>query len=113
MNITVHSFNLQANLEMNKEGIFADLVCLLEVDLKEHKTAKLKEQMERFFIDGATRIDLIAQVMELDNNIGTYNYDIANLRETARQIQTVSKSKGKRDPGGLHYKNDGGARRTF
>lgn len=31
--------------------------------------------------------------MELDNNIGTYNYDIANLRETQRQIKAVSKAK--------------------
>lgn len=80
---------------MNKEGLLADLVCLLEVDLPEHKTAKFKEQIERFFIDGATRIDLIAQVMELDNNIGTYNYDIDNLKETAEQIETVNKAKGK------------------
>ena len=42
-----------------------------------------------------TRIDLIAQVMELDNNIGTYNYDIVNLRETEKQIKAVNKAEGK------------------
>ena len=85
----------QADLEINKEGLLADLVCLLDVDLPPHVTATLKSEIEKFFIDGGTRIDLIAQVMELDNNIGTYNYDIANLKETQKQIQAVNKAKGK------------------
>ena len=57
--------------------------------------AEFKSEIEKFFIDGGTRIDLIAQVMELDNNIGTYNYDIVNLRETEKQIKAVNKAKGK------------------
>ena len=85
----------KAELEINKEALLADLVCLLDVDLPEHKTAEFKKEIEKFFIDGGTRIDLIAQVMELDNNIGTYNYDIANLRETQKQIKAVNKAKGK------------------
>ena len=58
-------------------------------------TAEFKSEIEKFFIDGGTRIDLIAQVMELDNNIGTYNYDIVNLKETEKQIKAVNKAKGK------------------
>ena len=57
--------------------------------------AEFKSEIEKFFIDGGTRIDLIAQVMELDNNIGTYNYDIINLKETEKQIKAVNKAKGK------------------
>ena len=85
----------QADLEINNEGLLADLVCLLDVDLPPHVTATFKSEIEKFFIDGGTRIDLIAQVMELDNNIGTYNYDIANLKGTQKQIQAVNKAKGK------------------
>ncbi|XP_027042405.1 uncharacterized protein LOC113670461 [Pocillopora damicornis] len=84
---------MKADLEINNEGLLADLVCLLDVDLPPHVTATFKSEIEKFFIDGGTRIDLIAQVMELDNNIGTYNYDIANLKETQKQIQAVNKAK--------------------
>ena len=80
---------------MNKKGLAADLICMLEERLPPHQTAKFKEQIERLFINGATRIDLIAKIMDLDNDIGTYNFDIQNLRETARQIKTIGKSKGK------------------
>ena len=68
---------------------------MLDVDLPPQVTAEFKSEIEKFFIDGGTRIDLIAQVMELDNNIGTYNYDIVNLRETEKQIKAVNKAKGK------------------
>ena len=68
---------------------------MLDVDLPPQVTAEFKSEIEKFFINGGTRIDLIAQVMELDNNIGTYNYDIANLKETQKQIQAVNKAKGK------------------
>ncbi|XP_078383070.1 uncharacterized protein LOC144665665 [Oculina patagonica] len=85
---------MKANLELNKEGLAADLVCLLEERLAAHQTARFKEEIERFFINGATRIDLISRIMDLDNDIGTYNFDISNLRETANQIRTIGKSKG-------------------
>ncbi len=88
-------FTPQANLELNKEGLAADLVCLLEERLAPHQTARFKEEIERFFINGATRIDLISRIMDLDNDIGTYNFDIGNLRETANQIRTIGNSKGK------------------
>lgn len=57
--------------------------------------AKLQEQIERFFIDGSARIDLIAKVMDLDNDIGGYNYDIPNLNETANEIESLSNVAGK------------------
>ena len=68
---------------------------MLEERLQPHQTAEFKEQIERFFINGATRMDLIAKIMDLDNDIGTYNFDIKNLRETAKQIKTIGKSKRK------------------
>ncbi len=88
-------FTPQANLELNKEGLAADLVCLLEERLAAHQTARFKEEIERFFINGATRIDLISRIMDLDNDIGTYKFDLSNLRKTANQIRTIGKSKGK------------------
>ena len=85
----------KANLEMNKEGLAADLVCMLEERSKPRNTAKLQEQIERFFIAGAARIDLIAKVMDLDNDIGGYNFDIPNLEETANEIESLGNSDGK------------------
>ena len=79
---------------MNKEGLTADLVCLLEGRLPEHKTAKLKQQIERFFIAGAARIDLIAKVIDLDNDIGGHNFNIPNLEETANKLESLSNSEG-------------------
>ncbi|XP_028517529.1 uncharacterized protein LOC110247684, partial [Exaiptasia diaphana] len=80
---------MQANLEMNKEGLTADLVCLLEERLPPNAVAKFKEQLERFFIAGAARIDLIAKVIDLDNEIGGYNFDIPNLEETASELEML------------------------
>ncbi|XP_020909806.2 uncharacterized protein LOC110247689 [Exaiptasia diaphana] len=80
---------MQANLEMNKEGLIADLVCLLEESLPPSEVAKFKEQVERFFIAGAARIDLIAKVIDLDNEIGGYNFDIPNLEETASELEML------------------------
>lgn len=39
---------MQAELEINKEALLADLVCLLDVDLPEHKTAEFKKEIEKF-----------------------------------------------------------------
>lgn len=57
--------------------------------------ALLKQQIENFFIAGAARIDLIAKVLDLDNDIGTYNYDIQNLAETENQLTSLGDSLGK------------------
>ena len=86
---------LKANLEMNKEGLAADLVCMIEERLLPRNVAKFKEQIERFFIAGAARIDLIARVIDLDNNIGGYNFNIPNLEETANDLENLRKIGGK------------------
>ena len=85
----------KANLEMNKEGLAADLVCMLDERSLPRNTARLQELIERFFIAGAARIDLIAKVIDLDNDIGGYVFDIANLRETANEIESISNARGK------------------
>ncbi|XP_066026371.1 uncharacterized protein [Pocillopora verrucosa] len=86
---------MQANLEMNKEGLAADLVCLLDERSKPRNSAKFQEQIERYFIAGAARIDLIAKVMDLDNEVGGHKFDISNLEETANEIESLSNSGGK------------------
>lgn len=80
---------------MNKEGLAADLVCLVEERSLPRNVAKFQEQIERFFIAGAARIDLIAKVIDLDNQIGGYNFDIPNLQETANELQTLKNIGGK------------------
>ena len=87
MTISLSSYK-KAHLEMNKEGLAADLVCLLD-------EKKFQEQIERFFIAGAARIDLIAKVIDLDNEIGGHNFDIPNLEETANEIESLGNSGGK------------------
>ena len=51
--------------------------------------------MESFFIAGTARIDLIGKVMDLDNEIGGYSFDIPILRETQKAITDIGKAKGK------------------
>jgi len=94
---TIGYFTLfpKANLEFNKEGLAADLVCLLEERSLPRNRAKFQEQIERFFIAGAARIDLIAKVIDLDNAIGGYNFDIPNLEETSNILQSLSQTGGK------------------
>ncbi len=74
---------------MNQEGLAADLVCMLEERSLPRNKAKLEERIKRFFIAGSARIDLIAKVIDLDNDIGGYNFDIRNLNETANDIQKL------------------------
>ena len=82
-------------MEMNKEGLAADLVCMVEERSLPRNVAKFQEQIERFFIAGAARIDLIAKVIDLDNQIGGYNFDIPNLQETANELQSLKNIGGK------------------
>ena len=88
--VTIGCFPLvsKANLEFNKEGLAADLVCLLEERSLPRNKAKFQEQTERFFIAGSARIDLIAKVIDFDNAIGGYNFDITNLEETSNTLQS-------------------------
>ncbi|KAJ7391108.1 hypothetical protein OS493_020133 [Desmophyllum pertusum] len=53
---------------------------------------KLEQQIANFFIVGATRIDLIAKIVDLDNDIGGFNFDIANLEKTANEIESLRNS---------------------
>jgi len=80
---------------MNKEGLAADLVCMVEERSLPRNVAKFQEQIERFFIAGAARIDLIAKVIDLDNQIGGYNFDIPNLQETANELESLENIGGK------------------
>ena len=68
---------------------------MAEERLLPRNMAKLQEQIERFFIAGGARIDLIAKVIDLDNDIGGYNFDINNLQETSDTLQSLSQSDGK------------------
>ncbi|KAL9982801.1 hypothetical protein ACROYT_G004906 [Oculina patagonica] len=89
MDVTAVPEMMKANLEMNKEGLAADLVCMLEERSLPHNKAELEAQIERFFIAGSARIDLIAKVIDLDNDIGGFNFDIRNLNDTANDIQKL------------------------
>ena len=82
---------------MNKEGLAEDLVCMLDERSLPRNNARIQELIERFFIAGAARIDLIAKVIDLDNDIGGYNFDIANLKETEKEIESISKARDKRN----------------
>ena len=79
---------------MNKEGLTADLVCMLEERSLPRNKAKFEEQIKRFFIAGSARIDLIAKVIDLDNEIGGNNFDISNLNDTSNAIETLGKTPG-------------------
>ena len=88
-------FASKANLEMNRAGLAADLVCMFEGRLSATKKAKIQEQIKRFFIAGAERINLIARVMDLDVDIAGYDYDISNLQQTSNELESLSNIGGK------------------
>lgn len=81
---------------MNKEELTADLVCMLEERLAPSKVATLKKDIERFFIAGAARIDLIANVIDLDNDISGQNFDISNLEGTENELESLRNIGGKK-----------------
>ena len=80
---------------MNKEALTADLVCMIEERSLPRNLAKFREQIERFFMAGGARIDLIAKVIDLDNAVGGYNFDIPNLEQTSNEIESLRNSGGK------------------
>lgn len=80
---------------MNEEGLKAELVCLIEERSLPRNIAKFKETIERYFISGAARIDLIAKVIDLDNEIGGFNFDISNLEETINELEAIQNIGGK------------------
>ena len=81
---------LKVNLEMNKEELAAEFVCLLDINSRPQDVAQLKKLIEQFFSYGAARIDLIGKVMDLDNEIHGLNLDIPLLEETKHSIETLS-----------------------
>ena len=87
-------FLIQANLDISKEKLAADLVCLLEEAARPRDVAPLKAEIESYFIVGGARIDMIGKVVEIDNNIGTNNFDIPLLEKTEKGIIEAGKSKG-------------------
>lgn len=91
-----NSFSLheQANFEGNKESLTAELVCLMDVNPEEQHVAQLKQYIEQFFISGASRIDLIGKIIDLDNEIGGYNFDIPLLEETENLLAGAKQSTG-------------------
>lgn len=88
---------------MNKEGLAADLVCLLEERSLPRNKAKLEDMIERFFIAGSARIDLIAKVIDLDNEIGGLKFDISNLENTVNNLNVLGNIGGKNMK--LHFFN--------
>ena len=85
----------KANLEINKEKLRADLVCMLEERLLPRHKAEFEAAVESFFIAGAARIELIAKVIDLDNEIGGFDFDIALLDETATDIDNLGNFPGR------------------
>ena len=74
---------------MNKEELTKELVCLLDEESQPDDVAEFKQLVESFFIAGAARIDLIAEIMNLDNDIGGYNFDIPLLAQTEEAIGSL------------------------
>ena len=68
---------------------------MLEVAARPNDVAGFKRHLESFFIAGAARIDLIGKVMDLDNEIGGYNFDIPLLEETEKAIRDIGRPGGK------------------
>ena len=83
---------MKANLEISKEKLAADLVCLLDEASKPSQTANLEAEIESYFIVGAARVDMIARCMDLDNSIGGYNFDIPLLKDTETSVAELKKS---------------------
>ncbi|KAL9957971.1 hypothetical protein ACROYT_G034931 [Oculina patagonica] len=82
---------MQVNLELNKEALTEELFCLLEVAARPQDVAGFKRHLESFFIAGAARIDLIGKVMDLDNEIGGYNFDIPLLDDTEKTLRDIGR----------------------
>ncbi len=81
---------------MKQEGLAAGLVCMLEERALPRDKAPLEELIANFFIAGSARIDLIAKIIDIDNDIGTFNFDINNLEDTANAMESLGNSPGKR-----------------
>ena len=79
---------------MNKEKFAAELVCLLDVASRPQGVAEFTQIVESFFAAGAARIVLIAEIMNLDNDIGGYNFDIQILEQSEKAIKDATQTRG-------------------
>ena len=79
---------------MNKENLKADLVCMLDERLLPRHKAEFEAAVESFFSAAAARIDLIAKVIDLDNEMGGFNFDIPLLENTETAIESLGNSPG-------------------
>ena len=79
---------------MNKENLKADLVCMLDERLLPRHKAQFEAAVESFFSAAAARIDLIAKVIDLDNEMGGFNFDIPLLENTETAIESLGNSPG-------------------
>jgi len=71
-----------------------DLVCLLKMQSRQQDVAELTKLIEKFFISGAARIDLIAKVVDLDNDMRGLNFDIPLLEEMENALTSLSEPTG-------------------
>ena len=79
---------------MNKGQLAADLVCLVDENTKPSFTKQFEAEIESYFIVGSSRIDMIGKCVDIDNEIGGYNFDIPVLKDTARAVNEVKNSQG-------------------
>lgn len=81
---------------MNKEALTTQLVCMLDVTslLESTLVAEFKQHFESFFLTGEQRIELIAKVMDLDNEIGGLNFDIKLFQQTRESITNNEETQG-------------------
>ena len=64
-------------------------MCLLDEHSKPSLTADLKAEIESYFLVGSSRIDMIAKCVDIDNEIGGYNFDIPVLKDTVRAVSAI------------------------
>ncbi|CAH3198111.1 unnamed protein product, partial [Porites evermanni] len=86
---------MQANLDINKEKFAAELVCLLDVASDPKEVAVFTQHLESFFILASARIDLIAEVMTLDGDIGGCEFDISLTEQTEKALKEATETPGK------------------
>ena len=84
---------IKVDLDMKKEKLSAELVCLFGSSM-EKDVGEIQADLESFFAVGAARIDLIAILLELDNQIGGDMYDIKVVEDTKKAIIDASRSLG-------------------
>ena len=82
-------------MEIHKESLAAQLICFLDVRSREQgRVAQLKQFIEQYFITAASRVNLISEIIDLDNAMGGYNYDIPLLEETQQSLMSINQPEG-------------------